>query len=292
MIINSATLLGLRTNLKTSFQNAFTGTTTNYQQVSMTVNSDTDTETYGWMGDLPQIREWLGDRQIKNLKTYDYAIKNKMYELTIGVNANDIKDNKLSGYGITATDMGMKAAKFPDTLIWAVVKAGNASLCYDGQYFFDTDHPVGTASVSNSLSGAATPWYLLDLSGAVKPFVLQLREQFEFVALDSPTDPNVFFKNEFNYGIKGRMNAGYGLWQMAIRSAATLDEAGYDAAKQAMMAFTGDTGDLLGLRPTHIVVPPSLELTARKLLTMNLVSAGQSNPLYNDVQIIVAPRLG
>ena len=41
-----------------------------------------------------------------------------------------------------------------------LVAAGFTSLCYDGQYFFDTDHPVGPnespASVSNHGGGAGT----------------------------------------------------------------------------------------------------------------------------------------
>lgn len=291
MIINSDTLLALRTNLRTSFQNAFKGTLVTYALVAMKTTSDTAAETYGWMGDLPQIREFLGERQVKNLKSYDYTIRNRKFELTIGVKRDDISDNKLSGYGVIASDFGDKAGKFPDRLVWDLVKTGHQNPCFDGQYFFDTDHPVGTTLVSNSISGAGTPWFLMDLSGVVKPFIFQEREAFDFVAKDDPKDERAFMKEEFLYGTRGRCAAGYGLWQLAFRSQATLDEAGFDGARQAMQAFKSENGELLGVRPTHIVVPPSLELAAKKLFEQALVAGGNTNPLYKAVEIIVAPFL-
>lgn len=292
MIINSDTLLALRTNLKTSYQGAFKGTTTTWNLVAMKTTSTTASETYGWMGDLPQIREFVGERQIKNLKSYDFRIKNRKFELTIGVKRDDIADNNLSGYGVIASDIGSKTAKYPDRLVWQAVKTGNQNPCYDGQYFFDTDHPVGTGVVSNSLAGAGAPWFLLDLSGVVKPFVLQEREAFDFVAKDNPEDERVFMKEEFLYGTRGRMEASYGLWQLALRSQATLDETNFDLARQAMQAFKSENDELLGVRPTHIVVPPSLELAAKKLFEQGLIAGGNTNPLYKAVEIIVAPLLG
>ncbi len=292
MIINTATLIALRTNLKTSFQNAFKGVEPLYKLVAMTTTSTTSRETYGWMGGLPQIREWIGDRQVKNLEAFDYTLKNRKFELTIGVKRDDIADNTLAGYGITAADFGQKAGLFPDRLIWDVVKNGHQNACYDGQYFFDTDHPVAGASVSNSLAGAGAPWFLLDLSGVVKPFLFQEREAFDFVALDRVDDPNVFLKEEFIYGTRGRMNAGYGLWQLAMRSQATLDSAGYDAARIAMQAFKDNEGELLGVKPTHLVVPPALETAAKQLIDSPFLAPGVANPHYNTVKVVVAPLLG
>ena len=292
MILNTATLIALRTVLKTSFQNAFKGVEPLYKLVAMTTTSTTSRETYGWMGGLPQIREWIGERQVKNLEAFDYTLKNRKFELTIGVKRDDIADNTLAGYGITAADFGDKAAKYPDRLIWDVVKNGHQNLCYDGQYFFDVDHPVNGASVSNSLAGGQTPWFLLDLSGVVKPFLFQEREAFDFVALDRVDDPNVFLKEEFIYGTRGRMAAGYGLWQLAIRSAATLDAAGFEAARIAIQAFKDNEGELLGVKPTHLVVPPALETAARLLIESPFTAPGVANPYFGAVKVVVAPLLG
>ena len=46
-----------------------------------------------------------------------------------------------------------------------------ARACYDGQNFFDTDHPVGEQgsqeTVSNVQTGAGPAWYLLDTTRPV-----------------------------------------------------------------------------------------------------------------------------
>jgi len=49
-----------------------------------------------------------------------------------------------------------------------------------------------------------TTWYLLDNSGVIKPFLVQIRQAPQFVSLNNPTDPNVFFKKEFIFGVDSR----------------------------------------------------------------------------------------
>ena len=63
-------------------------------------------------------------------------------------------------------------------------------------------------------------WYLLDVSKTLKPLILQINKKVEFVALDNPTDENVFMKDAFLYGTRSEDNAGYGLWQLAAKSKA------------------------------------------------------------------------
>ena len=40
------------------------------------------------------------------------------------------------------TEMGRASAVHPDELVFALLKNAHATLCYDGQNFFDNDHPV------------------------------------------------------------------------------------------------------------------------------------------------------
>jgi phage major head subunit gpT-like protein len=48
--------------------------------------------------------------------------------------------------------------------------------------------------------------------------------------------------DRYLYGIRARVNAGYGLWQLAYGSKQTLNAASYAAARATMMAFTADGG--------------------------------------------------
>jgi len=47
-------------------------------------------------------------------------------------------------------------------------------------------------------------WYLLDNEGIIKPFLVQIRQAANFVSLNNPTDPNVFFNKQFIFGVDSR----------------------------------------------------------------------------------------
>src|SRR5690606_29970273 len=103
-------------------------------------------------------------------------------------------------------------------------------------------------------------------------------------AKDNPTDERVFDQKEFRYGVDMRCNAGYGLWQLAYASKQTLNAANYAAARAAMMAMTGDGGRPLRIRPTLLVVPPSLESAALAVLKAERDAAGATNVYQNTAQ--------
>lgn len=44
------------------------------------------------------MREWIGEREVQALAAYDYLIKNKKFEMTIGVPRDDIEDDKYGVY--------------------------------------------------------------------------------------------------------------------------------------------------------------------------------------------------
>ncbi|MEO8531360.1 MAG: Mu-like prophage major head subunit gpT family protein, partial [Deltaproteobacteria bacterium] len=192
-------------------------------------------------------------------------------------------------------EMGHLARMHPDEIVFALLRAGFTTNCFDGQFFFDTDHPTtlsdGTQSaVSNMQSGAGPAWYLLDTSRAVRPMIWQEREAYTFESLDRSTDPNVFFSNEFLYGVRARVNAGFGLWQLAYGSKAALTPANYAAARAAMQGFRTDQGRLLGIMPTTLVVPPALESDALSLLNTEIATGGaSSNPWKNTAELVISP---
>lgn len=290
MIINQAALASICKSFKTIFNEAFLGVAPEWEKVAMPVPSSTGTEEYGWLGAFPKLREWIGDRHVKNLKAHGYSIKNKDWESSVAVDRNNIEDDSYGVYRPLIAEMGRSAAAHYDELAMGMLPLGLTTLCYDGQYFFDTDHPVGSGSVSNHGGGAGTAWYLLDATRAIKPVILQKRKPAEFVSLDRPTDENVFMRKEYIYGVDCRDNAGFGLWQLAFASKQTLDASGYEAARAAMLAFKDDEGKPLGIKPSLLVVPPSLEGAARKLLAETDAS-GATNPWKGTAELLVTPWL-
>jgi len=295
MDINSTNLQALYRAFNTAFQAGFAGVSPQWQRIATLVPSGASQEDYGWLGDIPAMREWIGDRVINALKQHGYAIKNRTFELTQGVDRDKIKDDQVGIYTPLFQMMGDSAAKHPDELIWALLAAGFATRCYDGQYFFDTDHPVlvdgASTSVSNYQAGTGNPWYLLDVSRPLKPLIFQQREKMKFTALDQDRDQNVFMRKEYLYGIDCRDNAGYGFWQMAAASKSDLDPANFEALYDGMMALKKDNGQPLGIKPTLLVVGATNASAGRKVVEAQLINGGDSNTNFKRVELLECPWL-
>lgn len=291
IIVNRDNLNTIYTGFKTAFQGAFSGVTPDWNKVATLVPSATKTEDYAWLSQWPKLREWIGDRQIKSLAASGYQITNKKFESSVGIPRDDIEDDSYGVFTPLFAEMGYAAATHPDELVFALLAAGATTECYDGQYFFDTDHPVGAGTVSNNLGGAGTAWYLLDATRPLKPLIFQRRKDYSLKAMTDERDEAVFMRDEYRYGVDARCNVGFGFWQMAVRSAQTLDETNYGNARAAMMSFKSDEGRPLGVKPTLLVVPPALEAAALKLVQAENNAAGASNIYRNSAQVLVCPWL-
>lgn len=296
MIINSANIGMLFEAFNAAFQRGFARGASEVERVATTVPSSTSAEHYAWLGQWPKLREWVGDRIVKQLKSHDYSLRNKDYESTIGVDRNSLKDDVYGIYAPMFEEMGYAAAIHPTELVMELLVAGGTELCYDGQPFFDADHPVEVDGVETSVSnqdtgGGGDYWYLLDTSRPLKPLLYQRREAYEFVAMTDMKDDPVFRRKQFEFGVEGRGNAGFGLWQMAFRSNQTLDSTNYVAARTAMRNFKSDEGRKLGVKPTLIVVGSGNEQAARELFKTDRNASGASNNLNGDVEILVSNQL-
>lgn len=297
MIINRTNLNIIETGFKTVFNNAFQGAPKDHAQLVLEVKSNAAVEQYGWLGSTTHFREWVGDRVIQNLTAHDYSIKNKTYENTISVPREAIEDDQYGLYGPHMAQLGQDAAEHPDELVFGLLNAGFSTPCYDGQYFFDTDHPVIGAngeetSASNFGGGTGTPWFLLDTTRMMRPLILQMRKPYTFVSKNQDNDDNVFFRNEYLYGVDARLSVGYGLWQLAYASKQPLDATSFNDAYAAMSSLKGDNGRPLRVRPKLLIVPPSLRATALEVVKAERNAAGATNINRDAVDVLVSPWLG
>ena len=297
MLLNAKTLTDLKKGFNVLYLQGYSAITPDYQKIAMEVPSNGPAEVYGWLANLPRMREWLGDRVINNLKGASFEIKNKKFELTVGVKADDIEDDKLGQYKPLIEQLGNAAAGHPDELTFALLATAFTALCYDGQYFVDTDHPVldkdgVSQSVSNSGGGSGSPWFLMDVKKAIKPLIFQKRRDYRFIALDNPEDQNVFMKDEFLYGVDGRGNAGFGLWQLVYGSKQTLDDTNYSLAQANLAGRMGDYAKPLRLEGNLLVVGPSNLSAAKKLVTASTIAGGGDNIHKGTAEILVVPELG
>ncbi len=296
MIINQQNLRNLFTGYRASFQNAFAGITPDFDQFTLTVPSTNSVEQYGWLGNSTAFREWLGDRVVQNLALHDYSIKNKTFENTVGVPRENIEDDSYGLFSPLMAQLGQDSANHPATLLYDLLANGFSRTGYDGQFFFDTDHPVTNAagaetSASNFQGGSGTSWFLLDTTRVMKPLILQKRKDYNFVTLDKETDENVFMRKEYIYGVDARLNAGFGLWQLAYASKEDLDASSFNDAFAAMQGLAGDRGKKLGIRPKLLVVPPTLRAQALEVVQAERNAAGATNINRAAVDVLVTPWL-
>jgi phage major head subunit gpT-like protein len=297
MIINAEALARVYTAFTAVFNNAFQATETWYEQMAMTVPAKTRIMDYKFLLDFPTVREWIGDRQISSLEPKAYQVETKDWEATIEIERNDVEDEQLGLYNPIIAAMAEEAKRHPEKLIADLLKNGGASLCYDGQYFFDTDHPVGNNTVANLDNGGNTPWYVLDKSRAIKPFIFQLRRGVQLVRMDRPDDEHVFLRKKFRYGVDYRGTAAYGLWQTAYCSTQELNATNYASARAAMMSLRNVDGVPLGIRPNLLIVPPALEAKAREILNAQFVigsssvGGSKSNIWQGSADLLVVPEL-
>lgn len=117
--------------------------------IAMPVQSRTGQNDYGWLNDIPGMREWIGERVVRNLSDSGYTIKNRDFELTVGVDRNNIEDDNIGLYTPMFEQLGVAVADSPDELVFDLLTRAFEERCYDGRPFFADNHPVGRKRVSN-----------------------------------------------------------------------------------------------------------------------------------------------
>ncbi len=296
MKITAAALQAMNVGFRADFQGAFDAVPKMKDRIAKTVPSSGTSNVYGWLKGLTGMREWLGPRLVDNLSEASYTIANRHFEKTVGVDRNHIEDDQLGIYKDAFAIMGEGAARLPEELVWGLLKDGFTTNCWDGQFFFDNDHPItdkdgNDTTYANTDGGSGTPWFLICSKRPLKPIIYQERKPVEFVSKDRPEDENVFNNRQFVYGADMRCNVGYGLPQTAWGSKQTLNAANYAIARAGIMNMKGDGGVTLGLVPDLLIVPPSLEGAARKIVGNQMNDAGATNEWYGTAEPLIVPWL-
>lgn len=179
MLINKANLAIIFINLKTIFNNAFDAAPSQWNQTAMLVPSGSSQNDYNWLSAFPRMRKWIGEKAIKSLEAFKYSIVNDDWEATVEVNRNHIDDDQLGIYAPQAQMAGFSARQLPDEIVSDLKNNAFTSQCYDGQYFYDTDHPVAGANVSNKLAVAlsvATPAAAAASYGAARTAIMSFKD--------------------------------------------------------------------------------------------------------------------
>lgn len=161
-----------------------TGSASWVGDVAMRMTSTQAVEEYAWLGSAPALREFIGGRTPAELAEYSFTVSNKDYEGSITIKSKDHRRDKLGMIQVRVNQLADRAMDHPAKLLSALMIAGEATTCYDGQFFFDTDHSEGSSgSQSNDITfdisdagtgGTATAPSAATLSAAILAAIQQI----------------------------------------------------------------------------------------------------------------------
>lgn len=113
--------------------------------------------TLDWLGAAPQMRKWVDEKRRSGLSNYTWDVLVADYEASIGIDINAMVDAIENPYERRIQEMAQNAGRLTYNLISDLIKGGAAAKCYDGQFFYDTDHSEGESGTqSNKLTGTGT----------------------------------------------------------------------------------------------------------------------------------------
>ncbi len=180
ILVNASAINSIFTGLKTVFNNALKAQPGNWQATAMEVPSSGASEDYAWLSRFPMMRKWVGEKFVKSLEAGKYTKVNEDWETTIAVKRNDIEDDRLGIYNTQAQMAGDSASELNDIIVDGLKNGAFANTGIDGQYFYDTDHEVKGASVSNKLTtvlSSATPTAAAAGYGAARMAVMKFTDE-------------------------------------------------------------------------------------------------------------------
>ncbi len=291
MIITNATIQALRTTFSKLFQNGLGRAATVTGPFVTEVPSTTLVATYGFLGDFPIFKQWIGQKQAKALQEKVYQLQNDDFEVTLTIHKNKIEDDNLGLYPNMMEGIGQDAGYLKDRLCLAALMNGTSALCYDGQNYFDTDHVInGVTFANNDTTATAEPIYFMDLSKPLKPILYQNRKAPFFLTNINAegTNDHLFNTGEYKFGGEARGAAGYTYWQLAYRSTQPLTAATWVAIRTWANSLTTDNGTPLGIKFTHVVTGASQLSACKQLFEAQNEAGGASNIYWKEVTVIDA----
>lgn len=127
-----------------------------WRDFTMEVPSTTDTETYAWLGNLPTLREFLGERVVHDMSESKKTLKNKTWEMTIGVKRSAWEDDKVGMIRMKVDQMAeaymewLNEQAFRCLGMGALTDATNPyGEAFDDAAFFADAHTLGVSTIDN-----------------------------------------------------------------------------------------------------------------------------------------------
>lgn len=135
-----------------------------WESIAMQIPGMSRSTLFAWLANQSLVREWVGQRHYKGLSTRTWQVTPRKWELSYEFSRDQIDDDLSGLVQMALMDAASQAQTWIDhenNYIASTLEAGISSLCFDGQFFFDTDHPIDVDGVTsgtfdNDLANALT----------------------------------------------------------------------------------------------------------------------------------------
>lgn len=127
-----------------------------WDRFAQTIQSDAPDEEHVWMGNVPNPRQFLHQRNLVGISDFTYNVANQTYELSFKIDRTSMEDDR---HGLGTTRIAQAAqvwGAFKDVQFAAMMNAGQTDTGYDGVSFFNDSHVVGSSTPDNKLYDSAT----------------------------------------------------------------------------------------------------------------------------------------
>lgn len=286
------------------FYQAIGATSVNHKPLVTKTKSTGAAEDYFFMKDNLEMRKWVGERVVQSLGAHSYTLANETYECTIGLDRDQIMDNKLGPLFMGAAQQGEAAARHPEQQVFSLLRLGFTELCHTKRPFFATNHPSASSegtfsNILDKAQGASLEtlfnegriWFLACCSRVIRPFIEQERESLTFVTRTDVTADNLFKHRRFEFGADYRGAYGFSLPQLCVAVRGDVTPENYDEAVQRMANFTTASRKRMGIVPTHLIHGAKFRRKVKEMLKAQTLANGAQNTYFGEVESIEAPNL-
>lgn len=122
-----------------------------YNPITRKVMSDSPNgETHGWIGGVPAMQQRKGDPQFAKMLAPTFYIPNIPFTTGITIPKEDWIKDRFGVVQAQIAGLSIPALEHPGELVISALLAAESTNCYDGQFFFDTDHSEGSSGTQDN----------------------------------------------------------------------------------------------------------------------------------------------
>lgn len=123
-------------------------------RIATVIPTTLPTQDYGWLSGNPTMREFVDERRLKALKELSQTITDKTWEATLGVSRRALEDDQYGAIRLRVQDLANEAARHREKITVQKYALGATTVCADGQYLIDDDHPESGTNQGNKTTNA------------------------------------------------------------------------------------------------------------------------------------------